>query len=253
MKYLSHPESDSTFACECKGDVPDCCLNDGCVCEIDYKTFAKLRQESGETSLDQPLSDVLLIAHRKTANPNRRDHSVNVTLTISVDHPSELPAAVLALAASLSDGAPAAMLPQGASVSVEPAKRGRKPKADTAEAPTAEVSTPAASPAEVVAARIAAVSAETPPTPPQTAPAVSTPAVAPTAAVDKKTLTDALVAVVKHHGASGRDIVGAICRAHGAPNLSALAESTYVACFADAQTALKLDTEAAKQQFLAAA
>jgi hypothetical protein len=173
---------------------------------------------------------------------------VNVTLTISVDNPAELPAAVLALAATY--GAAPSVSSDAAE---QPAKRGRKTK-ETPEAPTApaEVTTPAAA-AEVVAARIAAVSAETAPTPPQTAPAASTPAVAPTAAVDKKALTDALVAVVQKHGAHGRDIVGAICRAHGAPNLSALAPATYEACFADAQKALAMETADAKALYAVAA
>jgi hypothetical protein len=162
---------------------------------------------------------------------------VNVTLTISVEHPSELPAAVLALAASLSDGAGPAVLPQGASVSVEPAKRGRKPKAEVTEAPTvpeAETS----SPAEVVAARIAAVSAESAPTATQAAPAASAADNAPAVAIDKKVVTEALVALVKKHG---RDVCGALCRAHGAPNLSALAESTYPAVYAEAQKLLATD------------
>jgi hypothetical protein len=251
MKYLIHPESDSTFECECHGREADCCLQDGCVSEVDYETYANFRRESGETSLDQPLSDVLLIAHRKTANPNRRDHSVNVTLTISVEHPSELPAAVLALAASLSDGAPPAMLPQGATVSVEPAKRGRKAKPEVTEAPTAPAE--GASPAEVVAARIAAVSAETAPTPTEEPAAASTPTVAPTVAIDKKVVTDTLVAVVQKHKTAGRDIVGAICRANGAPNLSALAESTYPEVYKAGQMALAMETEAAKAKFAAVA
>jgi hypothetical protein len=170
---------------------------------------------------------------------------VNVTLTISVEHPSELPAAVLALAASLSDGAPPARLPQGASVSVEPGKRGRKAKSEVTDAPTAPAE--GASPAEVVAARIAAVSAETAPTP------TEEPTVAPTVAVDKKVVTDTLVAVVRKHGASGRDIVGAICRANGAPSLSALAESTYPEVYKAGQMALAMETDAAKAKFAVAA
>jgi hypothetical protein len=231
MKYLIHPESDSTFECECHGREADCCLQDGCVSEVDYETYANFRRESGETSLDQPLSDVLLIAHRKTANPNRRDHSVNVTLTISVEHPSELPAAVLAL--------------------VEPAKRGRKAKPEVTDAPTAPAE--GASPAEVVAARIAAVSAETAPTPTEEPAAASTPTVAPTVAIDKKVVTDTLVAVVQKHKTAGRDIVGAICRANGAPNLSALAESTYPEVYKAGQMALAMETEAAKAKFAAVA
>lgn len=163
-----------------------------------------------------------------------------ITLTIQAETPEELAVAIINLAATYT-GAPKA------TVAVEPEApkpRGRPRKVEAVEAPTApepEVVNPAPTPAEVVAARVAAVSQEA---------AAPAPAPAEAPAVTRAEVQQALVAVVQKHG---RDVCGAICKAHGGPNLSALDPATYAAALAMAQRVLAMDTAAATAEFQAAA
>jgi hypothetical protein len=105
-------------------------------------------------------------------------------------------------------------------------KRGRPAKVTEPEAPAPDA-------AAKVAARIAAVSAE--------APTPATPSKQAEAAADAKPLSKAdvqpvLIEVVKKFG---KEACGAICQAHGGPNLSALDPSTYASVLAAARKQLE--------------
>lgn len=107
-------------------------------------------------------------------------------------------------------------------------KRGRPAKVTEPEAPAADA-------AAKVAARVAAVSAEA------AAPMPATPSKQAEAVADAKPLSKAdvqpvLIEVVKKFG---KEACGAICQAHGGPNLSALDPSTYASVLAAARKQLE--------------
>jgi hypothetical protein len=245
MKYLIHPESDSAFTCECKGDVPECCLQDGCVSEVDYATYRKFLLDSSEPSLTTPPS-ACYISRTENGKPIRRAFTVSkIVLTISADSAEELTSLIAGLHSQ--PVGTVADVQSAPTTAAEAPRRGRPRKAAEApEAPTAPVET-VSTPAAVETPAPAAVVEAPAPTP---APAVTTEA---PAAVSKKDVQDLLIAAMKQFGGDGRAIVGAICRAHGGPNLSALAESTYPALYRDAKALLEMSADQAKATYLAVA
>jgi hypothetical protein len=148
---------------------------------------------------------------------------MNINLTITVDHPEELPRVLQYLARSF-ETAPATTAPipgtHDASVltpqDARPAKpRGRPAKATPAAAEEFKDITP--QPAE----RVAAVSADAP-------------------TLEKKDVQKLLIAVVQKHGAAA---CGAICRKYGAPNLSGFDDrpEVYGPLAADARALLETE------------
>lgn len=112
-----------------------------------------------------------------------------------------------------------------------PRRRGRPPKAAAEHVPE-----PPESPAETTAP-------EPEPTPapePEPTPAPEPEAAPVAASVDQATVRKVLIDVVKR---LGRDACGELCRKHGGPNLSALAEDVYPAIYADAQKMLRAASE----------
>lgn len=104
-----------------------------------------------------------------------------------------------------------------------PRRRGRPPKAAAEHVPE-----PPESPAETTAPE------------PEPTPAPEPEAAPVAASVDQATVRKVLIDVVKRFG---RDACGELCRKHGGPNLSALAEDVYPAIYADAQKMLRAASE----------
>lgn len=163
-----------------------------------------------------------------------------IELRITAETADDLRQQTLALAGQFGVSAP--VVSQSAPVNTEPgeppARRGRKPKGEVTEAPTAP--TEAAETVQDAPTQAAPVSAPTP---------AETPAT-----VDKDMLQKKLIEVVQKFGAAGdgRALCGAICKAHGGSNLSALQPSTYAAAYRDAVAVLALSPEDARAQWLTA-
>lgn len=195
---------------------------------------------------------------------------MSIDLHITADSADELVVTIAALAKNLTAsptlaGVAAAAVESGKAVSAglepaaEPAKRGRKPK-DAAQAPEAPTA-PADAPQAPQAVSPTPTAAVTPP-PPAPAPAAS-PTVAATpapaapsapATIDKEAVQKILMAVVQKFGATGdgRALCGALCRAHGGPNLSALNAAVYPSLYRDATECHGLSVEDARAKWLSA-
>jgi hypothetical protein len=146
---------------------------------------------------------------------------MNVNLTISVDHPEELPRVLQHLARSFAGVTTAAEVGSAVTeAAVEAAKPRRGRPAKNAELPEP----PAAEPEVLDMPAVPQVAAAAPAAP----------------GLEKKDVQKLLIAVVQKHGVAA---CSEICMKHGGPNLSALDPSTYPSVVADAQA--KLATEAA--------
>ena len=150
-----------------------------------------------------------------------------ISITFSGEDPRVVVADVSAFLSALTpaaarSAAPAAPLAGDPQPEAEaPKRRGRPPKA-AEQAPE-----PPEAPQEATA------NAPEPTPAPQPAAAPAAPAEA--EAIDRPMLQKVLIEVVKRFG---KDKCGELCRAHGGPNLSALAEDVYPALLADARKVL---------------
>lgn len=149
-------------------------------------------------------------------------------MTVTVTFTGDVPTILFEMRGFLDSlsAAPAAERPREPAsepASEAPKRRGRPPKA--AAEPAVE---PPESPAETSEPE------------PEPMPAPKAEAASATASVDQATVRKALIDVVKK---LGRDACGELCRKHGGPNLSALAEDVYPAIYADAQKMLQAASE----------
>lgn len=152
---------------------------------------------------------------------------MNINLTISVDHPEELPRVLQHLARSFAGVTTAAEVGSAVTeAAIEAAKPRRGRPAKTAELPEP----PAAPSAEPEVLDMPA------------APQVAAAAPA-TATYERKDVQKLLVAVVQKHGVAA---CSEICLAHGAPNLSGLDPAVYpdVVAAANAKLAVEADPAA---------
>lgn len=152
---------------------------------------------------------------------------MNINLTISVDHPEELPRVLQYLARSFETMPPAGVLTSAAlDASATPVqdkpRRGRPAKnAEPVEAPVAE---PVTEPSSEVVSVQPKVEAHVP------------------ATYERKDVQKLLVAVVQKHGVAA---CSEICLAHGAPNLSGLDPAVYPDVVAAANKKLAAEADPA--------